>query len=388
MEEKVKGAGIGKAEDMVEGMNCNDHPYRTNTGGICAFCLQEKLGKLVSKSSDPFFSAPPPYSSSSSSPPSFPSSHLSASASSAATRFSFASDKSNRRKKKMPTSATGSIRTLEVASVDTNTGGHVHKGSKEVALKSLRSHAEASCSPRKKSLWSFLTLSYSSPAILSSISNKRRSTSSASTLSDAATSGGDLPKIARKDEKTSRREQDEASSSAATVDTSPSGSHASASFGRRVARSRSMGCGSRSFSGDFLERISNGFSDCTLRRAESHREAKPKASVDRRDTNGNVNDDEQRIKERVKCGGIFTGLGIFSSSTFWLSASNPLEDHDRLRSIRRGGAPHGRKHWGWAFASPMWAFRPGGSGGVQSVVITSGGSHGGSNPSTLIVTDR
>ncbi|KAF5201129.1 Myristoylated alanine-rich c-kinase, partial [Thalictrum thalictroides] len=45
-------------------------------------------------------------------------------------------------------------------------------------------------------------------------------------------------------------------------------------FGRKVARSRSVGCGSRSFSGDLLERISTGFGDCTLRRVESQREAK------------------------------------------------------------------------------------------------------------------
>ncbi|ONK66778.1 uncharacterized protein A4U43_C06F11870 [Asparagus officinalis] len=43
------------------------------------------------------------------------------------------------------------------------------------------------------------------------------------------------------------------------------GSHvSSSSFRRKVARSRSVGCGSRSFSGDFLERISTGFGDCTL----------------------------------------------------------------------------------------------------------------------------
>ncbi|KAK9092991.1 hypothetical protein Syun_027902 [Stephania yunnanensis] len=45
------------------------------------------------------------------------------------------------------------------------------------------------------------------------------------------------------------------------------------SLGRKVGRSRSVGCGSRSmsFSGDFLERLSTGFGDCTvLRRVESH----------------------------------------------------------------------------------------------------------------------
>ncbi|OAY80752.1 hypothetical protein ACMD2_18727 [Ananas comosus] len=43
---------------------CSEHPYRSSpAGGICAFCLQEKLGKLVTSSkSTPFFPLvhPPP----------------------------------------------------------------------------------------------------------------------------------------------------------------------------------------------------------------------------------------------------------------------------------------------------------------------------------------
>ncbi|MCE3215428.1 hypothetical protein HAX54_002368, partial [Datura stramonium] len=57
----------GIQEDMGDGnMICTNHPYKNNTpGGICAFCLQEKLGKLVSSS---FPSAVFPSSSSSSTP--------------------------------------------------------------------------------------------------------------------------------------------------------------------------------------------------------------------------------------------------------------------------------------------------------------------------------
>ncbi|KAF8079682.1 hypothetical protein N665_1006s0007 [Sinapis alba] len=37
-------------EDMSDGMQCINHPFTKNPGGICALCLQEKLGKLVSSS--------------------------------------------------------------------------------------------------------------------------------------------------------------------------------------------------------------------------------------------------------------------------------------------------------------------------------------------------
>lgn len=42
----------GIQEDVDEGnIQCINHPYKNSSpGGICAFCLQEKLGKLVSSS--------------------------------------------------------------------------------------------------------------------------------------------------------------------------------------------------------------------------------------------------------------------------------------------------------------------------------------------------
>ncbi|KAK2661992.1 hypothetical protein Ddye_000566 [Dipteronia dyeriana] len=76
------------------------------------------------------------------------------------------------------------------------------------------------------------------------------------------------------------------------------GSDAS-SFERKVLRSRSVGCGSRSFSSDFFERISTGFGDCTLRRVESQREGKSKSN------NNGGGASSSNMKERVKCGGIF-----------------------------------------------------------------------------------
>ncbi|KAK3194496.1 hypothetical protein Dsin_025806 [Dipteronia sinensis] len=75
-------------------------------------------------------------------------------------------------------------------------------------------------------------------------------------------------------------------------------SPAASSFERKVSRSRSIGCGSRSFSSDFFERISTGFGDCTLRGVESQREGKSKS-------NNNGGGSSSNMKERVKCGGIF-----------------------------------------------------------------------------------
>ncbi|PKU79148.1 hypothetical protein MA16_Dca000492 [Dendrobium catenatum] len=369
MGEKVgRGGGAVMADELGEGMQCSDHPYRNNPGGICAFCLQEKLGKLVSSSkfSDPFFSIPPPPSSSSS-PPSFPSSDLPALPSS--NRMSFLSSKHRRRKMKThsPTNAAAADRNAESATLNR---------SKSVVPRPRGEIADASDSPRKKSFWSFLTLTYSSSTssapIPTSFISKRRSTSSAS--SSSAVAGNcvsEIPKVAKDDEV-----------SAGNDDASPSGSQASSSFGRKVARSRSVGCGSRSFSGDFLERISNGFGDCTLRRVESHRESKQKVSIHRGDRHED-DDDEQRIKERIKCGGIFVGLGM---TTYWLSATAAADacgDTVPLPAARRASAPHGRnKSWGWAFASPMRAFRPGGGGGGgggHTTIIATGGDTAGGN---------
>lgn len=63
----VKMVMEGIKEDIGDGnMQCMNHPYKNSSpGGICAFCLQEKLGKLVSSSFS--FSIFPSSSSSSSS---------------------------------------------------------------------------------------------------------------------------------------------------------------------------------------------------------------------------------------------------------------------------------------------------------------------------------
>ncbi|ONK78081.1 uncharacterized protein A4U43_C02F14110 [Asparagus officinalis] len=130
--------------------------------------------------------------------------------------------------------------------------------------------------PRKKSFWSFLNFSsYSS--------------------SSSSSSSRDLMQQQRK-ESTSDRVQTKIGKAEVAAESS-------SSFGRKVARSRSVGCGSRSFSGDFLERISTGFGDCTLRRVESHRE---RIKGSGKKLSGN---DVQRVKERVGCARIFIGGG-------------------------------------------------------------------------------
>ncbi|KAK8949639.1 hypothetical protein KSP39_PZI005340 [Platanthera zijinensis] len=393
MGEKVTEGGGGMPEDMAEAATqCSNHPFRRNPSGICAFCLQEKLRKLVSssKSSDPFLISTNPPPSSSSSPPSFASDadpHSFSSSTSSTRRISFLSAKHHRRKMKTPAPAAAQSTAAPLHRIAATTA---NPSDEVVVLNRSKSFAltDASGSPHKKSFWSFFTLANSSSALISPFGNKRRSaaSSAASSLPAAGNGGADLPKTGTKEnEKTPHRQQEEASSTGNddALSGSPTGSQASSSFGRKVARSRSVGCGSRSFSGDFLERISNGFGDCTLRRVESHREAKSKASSHRRGLHADE-DSEEQIKERVKCGGIFVGLGI-SSSIYWFSGADGCsESCGHLPGTRRGSIPHGRsKGWSWALASPMSrAFWHGGVGS-QSTIIAAGVAVAGSHSETL-----
>lgn len=365
-------------EDMGDGnMQCTDHPYKNSTpGGICAFCLQEKLGKLVS-SSFPVAIFP---SSSSSSSPSFRSDFgggiTSASSSSAIRPPHHGSSAASRhinlsndceyhtRRSKMPFSlstqrrkkkkdGTGGV--LAAASSDANS--IVFKRSKSTTtprrkgIHFLDADDAEDYSPHKRGFWSFLYLSKHSTAKkgerkFKDVSPYASSVSSASGVGVAV--GG------------STRSRDKKKEELVVVDENESPDEAA--LDRKVSRSRSVGCGSRSFSGDFFERISTGFGDCTLRRVESQREGKPKApSMHRSSGTG-----QDCIKERVKCGGIFSGFMITSSSSssssssYWVSSST----EDNVNGGRSTSTPgsvghvaHGRsKSWGWALASPMRAF--------------------------------
>ncbi|KAL1548466.1 hypothetical protein AAHA92_16695 [Salvia divinorum] len=351
-------------EDMGEGsMQCTNHPYKNSTpGGICAFCLQEKLGKLVSSSLP--VAILPSSSSSSSSRSDFsggntaalqrrhlgPSSaNASENASSECTYYS--------RRSRMPFVLTQKKKTKKkdggggVAVGSSDSGSIVFKRSKSTATPRRGMHFldgsfSADYSPHRRGFWSFLYMSKHSSAKKSEKSMKDLNFTPATASSTVGSSSVNGSNGIRPREK--KRED--------FVVVEENGSPDQAAFDRKVSRSRSVGCGNRSFSGDFFERISTGFGDCTLRRVESQREGKPKVQAAHRNSGINGQD---CIKERVRCGGIFGGFMITSSSSssssssHWISSS--AEDNGGNSKARQ--LSHGRsKSWGWALASPMRAF--------------------------------
>ncbi|URD77888.1 hypothetical protein MUK42_02397 [Musa troglodytarum] len=418
----VVRAGRRGGGEAGEGMHCMDHPYRSNAGGVCAFCLQEKLSKLVSSSnSSPFFPFQPPpcsSSSSSSSPTSFNSdagngsgglgfalasdhSRTSANGGGPRTMFPFLADTHSKKKNSGGGGFRNGGRQVMAAVATTtsvsaaNDNGGVLRRTKSVATRTTGGLAQGggggnigvADSPRKKSFWSFMYISSTSSTSTSSSSVGNNNSSSSNIMrrrSTSSSSGGGIRNIAKQqqqqqtctpynlvDKQAAMARQGENGEKEAE---SPSGSQASSSIGTKVARSRSVGCGSRSFSGDFLDRISTGFGDCALRRVESHREAKPKSKIVLRldHDNGDGRQQQPRIKEQVKCGGLFRGLGMMSSA-YWLSSAAAVDDDFDSSSrtsattpaasasiaVRGRSSPHGRTtSWGWALASPVRAFRP------------------------------
>ncbi|KAJ8566096.1 hypothetical protein K7X08_030573 [Anisodus acutangulus] len=204
-------------EDIGEGiLQCTNHTYKNTTtpGGICAFCLQEKLGMLVSSSTT--------------------ASTLSMQTNNINSTNNY--DYHHFDKMRKP---------RNVKSVETFTPGHVHM----LEADKVQDHSH-----KRKGFWSFLHYS--------SFKHSSR---------------------AKKTEKPIQV----------------------------YSRSRSVGCGSsRSFSGDFIEKISTGLDGCTLRRIESQRESKH----------------------------------IVSSS------SSYIEENGNGKSTIKG-----IKSWGWFLASPMRA---------------------------------
>lgn len=376
MMEGARGAG---EDDVGEGMQCSDHPYRNNPGGICAFCLQEKLGKLVSSS---FPNAIFPSSSSSS--PSFrseiggvgaggggggaSSTSLSVRPTSASSSYSASKDchyhGNYSRRARIPFLLAQKKKKKEVMGSDAV--GIVLKRSKSTAAPRrghflVESEDADDYSPQKRGFWSFLYLSKSAvtrkmeKGVGSAVAPRESKLSAAIPQTDASLSHKPKDKGLGSSSLTKKEEF--------VGESESSNGHATASsFGRKVSRSRSVGCGSRSFSGDFFERISTGFGDCTLRRVESQREGKPKSSGAHR-AGASGGPEHQCIKERVKCGGIFGGFSMTSSSSpsssssYWMPSS--VEDNVNGKSGAgevAGPLSHGRsKSWGWAFASPMRA---------------------------------
>ncbi|KAG5559884.1 hypothetical protein RHGRI_003243 [Rhododendron griersonianum] len=324
-------------EDMGEGtMQCLDHPYKSHTppGGICAFCLQEKLGKLVS-SSFPVAIFP---SASSSPSPSFRSD------STLSVRQNTQNDPhyhhNSRRPSRIPFFASSGQKKDNNNNIIRSVDPVVFKRSKSTStgggggMHFMDSYSEFN-SPRKRGFWSFL----------------RHHNTSSNKTSKEICYGTPSTSTMRAFPQRSQRIEEETAAEEPSID---SPNHA------RVSRSRSVGCGSRSFSGDFFERISTGFGDCTLRRVESQREGKPRATPGRRGGGG-----QDCIKERVKCGGIFSGFMIASSSSSSSSSSHWVSSSSAEAAAAATATPgaaaghlfHGRsKSWGWAFASPIRGF--------------------------------
>lgn len=256
-----------------------------------------------------------------------------------------------KKKKKEGVAAVGS-------SDSSGTGSIVFKRSKSTAtprrgMHFLDENFSDDYSPHRRGFWSFLYMSKHSSGKKSEKSLKDLNFTPPTASSNVGSSslnggGGNYGGIRAREKK---RED--------FVVVEENGSPDEAAFDRKVSRSRSVGCGSRSFSGDFFERISTGFGDCTLRRVESQREGKPKVQAGH---NG-----QDCIKERVRCGGIFGGFMITSSSSssssssYWISSSAEdnngnskaiLSAHSSARQLSHGRS----KSWGWALASPMRAF--------------------------------
>ncbi|CAN6464630.1 unnamed protein product [Victoria cruziana] len=412
-------------DDGLDGMQCNSHPF-TNRGGICALCLQEKLGKLISSSTLSFdanisshrhlSSEPSPsqqHHSASSSPcftieagaasalvpphlPSIPRvprlKQLAPSSSSAAAAAVYSKKLSSAvpshpgyyhlhrenaafassLEKKVGGAASSSTAAAASSSSSSSTGAILTLSrSKSVAARRALdgSSCDAENSPRRRSFWSFLSFARKRERDRGGRRRWDDKSVGFEEEEEEEVEGGAATRRKGADDVLFHQQHSEKKACGIgggfeKENESPNSSGSASYFGRKVARSRSVGCGSRSFSGDFLERISNGFVDCTLRRVESHREAKANSKIVLHGTSAAAAAAAGGIKETFKCGGLFGGFGIYSgssssSSSYWLSEDLRDQSGGRLSS-GSGAPPHGRTNrgWGWAFASPMRAFRP------------------------------
>ncbi|CAN7101763.1 unnamed protein product [Brassica rapa subsp. narinosa] len=351
-------------QDMGDGMQCVNHPFTKNPGGICAFCLQEKLGKLVTSS----FPLPKHLSSSStsSSSPSFRSDSVGSTTTATTVSASLSLSASGARNVAAPNNNNNSSKLpflLAKKKSSSSTANIVFKRSQSTTAAAYRG---SDSTPRKKSgFWSFLHLhSYKHHSSSKKVGNFHDSSKPTTTKhTENALSKTEVVGSSSSMSKSSNRNgidvivEEDGSPNVAATAAPPSE--------RKVSRSRSVGCGSRSFSGDFFERITNGFGDCTLRRVESQREGggSNKGKVSSSSNGGGV-------REMVRCGGIFGGFMIMtsssssSSSSSWVSSSS-AEQQQLQNNVGHGGRNRG---WGWAFASPMRAF--GSSSGKRGRTIT------------------
>ncbi|XP_010525280.1 PREDICTED: uncharacterized protein DDB_G0271670-like [Tarenaya hassleriana] len=429
-------AEVKDQEMGSDGMQCSNHPYTKNPGGICAFCLQEKLGKLVSSP----FPLPRQLSSSSSCSPSFRSDSVGSSSSSFAANLSLSlsvakaanntgkegycyNGNNGRVSHKLPFLLAKKKQKKMMASSSSlpanRTADIVYRRSKSTTTP--RTVYGQDFSPRKRGgFWSFLHLYSSKPhttAAGKKVENfhhvRARTTSNCSNKNNQSENGLSKPD---KDEARANQTVTGSSSSSSKRVGGGSGNRNADSLGskyicsrlnewsrtygdffkpcdfmaeraskgaplvrisfsslflltpitvlaetpgsgfeRKVSRSRSVGCGSRSFSGDFFERISSGFGDCTLRRVESQREGANKAKVNNGGGGGAA---AAGMRDMVRCGGIFGGFMMMTSSSSSSSSSSSADHHHHHHHHHHQNLVHGGRNrsWGWAFASPMRAF--------------------------------
>ncbi|KAF3541550.1 hypothetical protein F2Q69_00024762 [Brassica cretica] len=252
-----------KDQEMGDGMQCINHPFTKNPGGICPLCLQEKLGKLVTSA----FPLPKHLSSSSStSSPSFRSDSVRSSTTTAASLSLSASNVTDNNSK-LP---------FLLANKKKKMANIVFKRSHSTAA---AAYGGSDLTPRKRNgFWSFLHLhSYKHHSSSKKVGNFRTKHTE-NTLSETETT-------------TTERVNGGGSSKRSGVDVIVEEDVVTATVTqseRRVSRSRSVGCGSRSFSGEFFERITHGFGDCTLRRVESHREGRTISDSTSKNTTPNL----------------------------------------------------------------------------------------------------
>ncbi|CAN8269950.1 unnamed protein product [Cochlearia groenlandica] len=266
-------------QEMGEGVHCIKHPYTKNNGGICALCLQDKLGKLVTSS--------------------FTSSSSTTSLSLSETNTRRDSTINNNNNNNQPFLLASSSSSANI----------IYKRSKSTAS----AYGESLNQRKRSGFWSFLHL-YSSKHQISSTTKK------VDTFSHLSSSQRtEIPKRVDVIVEEEEEEEERSNKIVAETTTTTTNSVIGSSFGRKVMRSRSVGCGSRSFS-----------SDCALKRIESQREH----------TKAISNSDDM-----VKCGGIFGGFMIMTSSSSSTTSSSVDYHHSHHKM--------GSKNRGWGFTSPM-----------------------------------
>ncbi|KAF8052491.1 hypothetical protein N665_1554s0004 [Sinapis alba] len=324
-------------EDMSDGMQCINHPFTKNPGGICALCLQEKLGKLVSSS----FPLPKHLSSSSStSSPSFRSDSV-VSTTTTTVSASGARNVTDNINNKLPFLLASKKKKANI----------VYKRSHSTTAAAAAYGGSDLTQRKRNGFWSFLHLhSYKHQSSSKKVGNfhtkqteNTLSETETTTVGSSSSSSSMSKRVVNGDGSSNRSgidvivEEDGSPNTVVTVAPSE----------RKVSRSRSVGCGSRSFSGEFFERITHGFGDCTLRRVESQREGNTNNNNNKAKVSSSSN---VGVREMVRCGGIFSGFMIMTpSSSSSSSSSSSAEQHHQGHGGRN-------RSWGWAFASPMRAF--------------------------------